>query len=148
MIQSSPFKGDAPMEVRVAVAMTLCRILISETQDHQFIELKEVGGERRFPIVIGLYEAAAIERRLKKIVDERPQTHQLLGSAIEALGGRLIKIVINDLVDHVFHAQLIIQQGERIVRVDSRPSDAIALGIFYDLPIEVAEHVLEGTSGG
>lgn len=132
----------------MAVAMALCRILISETQDHQFIELKEVGGERRFPIVIGLYEAAAIERRLKKIVDERPQTHQLLGSAIEALGGTLIKIVINDLVDHVFHAQLIIQQGKKIIEVDSRPSDAIALGIFYDLPIEVEEHVLQGTVGG
>ena len=92
----------------MAVQMELSRILISETQDYQVIYLREVDGERTFPIVIGIYEAAAIERRLKNIPIKRPQTHELLANTIDAMGGRLERIVINDLRDHTFFAQLIV----------------------------------------
>jgi len=129
--------------IDMQVRMTLSRILISETQDYQLIELREVDGERRFPIVIGLYEAAAIERRLKDVPIQRPQTHELLANTIEELGGKLEKIVINDLRDHTFYAQLVVAQHERTVEIDSRPSDAIALGIANEVPIFVAEHVLD-----
>jgi len=125
------------------VLMELSRILITETQDYQLIELREVDGERKFPIVIGLYEAAAIERRLKGVTVKRPQTHELLANTIEALGGTLSRIVINDLRDHTFFAQLIIDREGQTIEVDSRPSDAIALGIANELPIYVAEHVLD-----
>jgi len=127
----------------MGVRMELSRILITETQDYQLIELREVDGERKFPIVIGLYEAAAIERRLKNIPIQRPQTHELLAQTIEAMGGKLSRIVINDLRDHTFFAQLIIEMDGRTIEVDSRPSDAIALGIANDIPIYVEEHVLE-----
>ncbi len=127
----------------MAVAMELSRILISETQDYQVIYLREVDGERTFPIVIGLYEAAAIERRLKNLPVKRPQTHELLANTIEAMGGKLVRIVINDLRDHTFFAQLVIEVDGREVEVDSRPSDAIALGIANTVPIFVAEHVLD-----
>ena len=127
----------------MAVRMELSRILITETQDYQLIELREVDGERKFPIVIGLYEAAAIERRLKNIPIQRPQTHELLAQTIDAMGGRLAQIVINDLRDHTFFAQLVIEIEGRTIEVDSRPSDAIALGIANDVPIYVEEHVLE-----
>mgnify|MGYP006305416791 CR=1 FL=1 len=123
------------------VLMELSRILITETQDYQLIELREVDGERKFPIVIGLYEAAAIERRLKGVSVKRPQTHELLANTIEALGGTLTRIVINDLRDHTFFAQLIIDREGQTIEVDSRPSDAIALGIANEVPIYVAEHV-------
>jgi hypothetical protein len=126
----------------MAIRMELSRILITETQDYQLIELREVGGERRFPIVIGLYEAAAIERRLKNAPLKRPQTHELLAGTIEALGGKLERIVINDLREHTFFAKLVIQQDGTTIEVDSRPSDAIALGIANDVPIFVEEHVL------
>ncbi|MHC4995290.1 MAG: bifunctional nuclease family protein [Planctomycetota bacterium] len=126
----------------MAVHMELSRILITETQDYQLIELREVDGERRFPIVIGIYEAAAIERRLKNTPLPRPQTHELLASTIEALGGTLDKIVINDMHDHTFFAQLHVAQGDETIVIDSRPSDAIALGIANDVPIYVEEHVL------
>jgi bifunctional DNase/RNase len=126
-----------------AVPMELSRILISETQDYQVIYLREIDGERTFPIVIGLYEAAAIERRLKNVPLKRPQTHELLADTITAMGGKLEKIVINDLRDHTFFAQLVIRLDGQEIAVDSRPSDAIALGIANMVPIFVAEHVLE-----
>lgn len=125
------------------VQMELSRILITETQDYQLIELREIDGERKFPIVIGIIEAAAIERRLKNVPVKRPQTHELLANTIEAMGGRLERIVINDLRDHTFFATLVVDQDGRSVEIDSRPSDAIALGIAGDVPIYVAEHVLD-----
>ncbi len=126
----------------MAVRMELSRIFIREMTDMQIIELSEVEGERTFPIVIGLPEAFAIERRLKGIEIPRPQTHDLLATIIGQLGGRLKEIVINDLIDGTFFAKLIIEQDGQEIEVDSRPSDAIALGVAQDVPIYVAEHVL------
>lgn len=126
--------------------MALSRILIAEAQDYQLVELKEVDGERRLPIVIGLFEAAAIERRLKNLPLRRPLTHDLLGNVIEALGGRLARIVISDLRHDTFYARLIIEREGELVEIDSRPSDAIALGVTHDVPIFVEEHVLDATA--
>jgi len=130
----------------MAVRMELSRIFIREMSDMQIIELTEIGGDRTFPIVIGLNEAFAIERRLKSIEPPRPQTHELLASVIEHLGGQLKEIIINDLSDRTFFAKLIIEQDGVEIEVDSRPSDAIALGVAQNAPIYVAEHVLEQTS--
>lgn len=129
----------------MTVRMELSRILIREMTDMQIIELTEVGGERKFPIVIGLPEAFAIERRLKGIEIPRPQTHDLLASVIEQLGGTLKQIVISNLAEGTFFAKLVIQRNGEEIEVDSRPSDAIALGVAEDVPIYVAEHVLEQT---
>lgn len=128
------------------IQMELSRILIAETRDYQLIELREVDGERRLPIVIGLFEAAAIERRLKGIEIRRPQTHDLLARTIEAMGGRLERIIINDLRDDTFFAILSVNREGRTIEIDSRPSDAIALGIANDIPIYVEEHVLDSAS--
>jgi bifunctional DNase/RNase len=125
--------------------MELSRIFIREMTDMQIIELSEVEGDRTFPIVIGLPEAFAIERRLKGIEIPRPQTHDLLGAVIKQLGGQLKRIVINDLNDGTFFARLVVDQDGQEVEIDSRPSDAIALGVSEDVPIYVAEHVLEQT---
>jgi bifunctional DNase/RNase len=126
------------------VEMELSRILIRELNDYQLIELTEVEGDRSFPIVIGLPEAQAIERRLQGKEIKRPQTHDLLSALIDALGGRLISITINDLSDHTFFATLDIQREDgETLHIDSRPSDAIAIGIAGGVPIYVEEHVLE-----
>jgi uncharacterized protein len=143
----------------MAVRMELSRILIRELNDYQIIELREVGeddesdiaetgdnGEARrtFPIVIGLPEAQAIERRIKGITIKRPQTHDLLASVISELGGKLNSITITDLSDHTFFATLdVVKADGTTIHIDSRPSDAIALGVAGDVPIYVAEHVLE-----
>ena len=125
------------------VPMQLARIIISENDDQQIIILKEIDGARNFPIVIGITEAAAIDRRLKKRSTPRPPTHELLASVIEQLGGKVERVVINDLRDRTFYALLHIRQGEKVIQIDSRPSDAIALGIGHDVPIFVEEKVLE-----
>lgn len=129
----------------MAVLMELSRIFIREMTDMQIIELSEVDGDRTFPIVIGLPEAFAIERRLKGIEIPRPQTHDLLGAVIKNMGGTLKRIVINDLAEGTFFARLVIQLDGQEIEIDSRPSDAIALGVAEDAPIYVAEHVLEQT---
>ena len=130
----------------MSIQMELHKIIISEMQDQQIIMLKEVDGERTFPIVIGSGEAYAIDRRLKGIPTPRPLTHDLLANIIEHLGGEISQIEINDLENHTFFARIHIKQNGRTVEVDSRPSDAIALGVATSVPIYVAEHVLEQVS--
>lgn len=125
------------------VEMELSRILIRELNDYQIIELREVEGDRAFPIVIGLPEAQAIDRRLKGIEIKRPQTHDLLAHIIEKMGGTLDSISIHDLAEHTFFASLNISQNGDTLNIDCRPSDAIALGVSAGVPIFVAEHVLD-----
>jgi bifunctional DNase/RNase len=127
----------------MAVQVELKRIIITETSNQQVIYLKEVEGDRRFPIVIGTTEAEAIDRRLRGLPPARPLTHELLSDVIEKLGGKLERILINDLQDHTFFAKLVVRQNGKTVEIDSRPSDAIALGIANTVPIYVAEHVLD-----
>jgi len=126
----------------MSIQMELNKIIISEMQPEQIIVLKEVDGERRFPIVIGSGEAYAIDRRLKGKQHPRPLTHDLLADVIENLGGKIDRIEINDLQEHTFFARIHIRQNSHVVRIDSRPSDAIALGVATNVPIYVAEHVL------
>ncbi len=125
------------------VEMELCQIIIQETTEQQIIVLKERHGERAFPIVIGIAEALAIDRRLKGIQPERPLTHDLLFNVITEMDGQLERIEINDLRDHTFYAKLIINRDGQEIEIDSRPSDAIALGAANSMPIYVAEHVLK-----
>jgi len=127
----------------MSVQMELYRIVISELQEQQIIMLKEVDGERTFPILIGNSEALAIDRRLKGLPTPRPLTHDLLASLIEQLGGSIQQIEINDLENHTFFARIHIRQNGKTLEIDSRPSDAIALGIATSVPIFVAEHVLD-----
>lgn len=124
------------------VPVDLARIVIQDTSDQQIIILREHEGEREFPIVIGDAEACAIDRRLKKIKRERPMTHDLLADVIETLHGELEKIVIHDLKNHTFYARLVIRARGEVLEVDSRPSDAIALGVASETPIFVSDHVL------
>jgi len=125
------------------VRMELSRILITELGDEQVIFLKEKDGPRTFPILIGINEALAIDRRIKGVTPPRPMTHDLLAGVIRAMGGVLEKIVIRDLKEHTFFAALHIRTDGKVVEIDSRPSDAIALGAAMDTPIYVASRVLD-----
>ena len=124
----------------------LSRIIINEMSDQQGIVLKERHGDRSFPIVIGIVEIFAIDRRLKGIEPVRPMTHDLLANIIEDLGAKIEKIVISDLRHHVFYATLHLSLNGRTIEIDSRPSDAIALGAASNAPIYVADHVFEQAS--
>lgn len=125
------------------VPMELSRILITELGDQQVIFLRETEGDRSFPIMIGTNEALAIDRRLKGQETPRPMTHELLANTIDALGGTIERIVITDIREHTFIATLFISRNGETIEVDSRPSDAIALGAAFSTPIYVAEEVLD-----
>ena len=124
----------------------LSRIIINEMSDQQVVVLKERHGDRSFPIVIGIVEIFAIDRRLKGIKPARPMTHDLLANVIENLGAKIEKIVINDLRHHVFYARIHLSLNGRTIEIDSRPSDAIALGAAMSAPIYVEDHVFEQAS--
>ena len=139
----------------MAVRMELSRILIRELSDFQLIELREVaepgetleGEARSFPIVIGLPEAQAIDRRLRGLPIDRPQTHDLLASIITALGAELERITITDLSESTFFAELTVRKADgEVIQIDSRPSDAIALGVASDTPIYAAEEVIDSAT--
>ena len=106
--------------------------------------LKEVDGERQFPILIGIFEATSIDRRVKDIQRPRPLTHDLLVGIVETLGGELDSVVISELKEHTYYANLRIRYEGEIIEVDARPSDAIAVAVTCDptLPIYVEEEVL------
>jgi bifunctional DNase/RNase len=127
--------------------MELKRIIISEVHDQQVIMLKEVEGDRSFPIVIGIFEATSIDRRVKGMPSPRPLTHDLVASVIDHLGGDLQDIFISDLREHTYFAKLRIRKEGELVEVDCRPSDAIALAVTAKVPIYVAEDVLGEASG-
>lgn len=126
--------------------MELKRIIISEVHEQQIIVLREVDGERSFPIVIGIFEAVSINRRVKNEVPPRPLTHDLIVSVIDQLGGDLQDIVISDLQDHTYFAKLRVRREGELIEIDCRPSDAIAVAVTAKVPIWVAEDVLAETA--
>ncbi len=95
------------------------------------------------PIWIGIFEADSIVRQLQNIEPPRPMTYELMKSIIENMGARLEKVVINDLRDSTYYAELHILQGNNLIVIDSRPSDAINLALRFDAPVFVEEEVLE-----
>ena len=128
--------------------MELSRIIISEINGQNIIYLRELDGERVFPILIGVFEATSINRKFTEESPPRPLTHDLLKNSIEELGGEVEDIIITNLMDHTYFAVIRVRQDEEIVEIDSRPSDAIALAVQFDppRPIFVNEDVLEQAS--
>ena len=131
------------------VRMELARIIINDIADQYLIYLREVDGDRIFPILIGLFEATSINRRFTEEPPPRPLTHDLLKNTIEELGGEAEDVVVNNLMDHTYYAVIRVRQDGELVEIDSRPSDAIALAVHYDppLPIYVNEDVLNDVLG-
>jgi uncharacterized protein len=132
------------------VQMQLARIIISEISDNQIIYLKEVGGERQFPILIGVFEATSIDRRVRgDYRPPRPLTHDLIVATAEALGAEVDSVVISELRDSTYYAHLRLKRDGEVVEIDARPSDAVAVAVTFDppLPIYVAEEVLREAMG-
>ncbi|QDV24448.1 bifunctional nuclease family protein [Aureliella helgolandensis] len=130
----------------MSVQMQLARIIISEISDNQVIYLQEIDGERQFPILIGIFEATSIDRRVKEgFTPPRPLTHDLLVSVAESLGAVVESVKISELHEHTYFAKLQLRKGDELIEVDARPSDAIAVAVTFSppLPIYVEETVLE-----
>src|SRR3954462_1857287 len=128
-------------EAAVPVLMALKRIVINEVHDQQVVMLREVDGDRSFPIVIGIFEATSIDRRVKNINSPRPLTHDLLCNIVEQLGGELQDIYISELREHTYFAKLRIRKDGELIEIDCRPSDALAVAVTARVPIYVAEDV-------
>lgn len=118
-------------------------IRVNMTNYKRVVMLKEKTAQRYLPIWIGHFEADAIAIPMQNVPVSRPLTHDLLGSVVTALGGKVTQVVINELADETFFAKLIIDANGRHVEVDSRPSDAIALAIRAKVPIYVEDAVLD-----
>lgn len=127
------------------IKMSLARIVIVDSEDEKMsmIVLREVDGERAFPILIGVHEAYAIDRRLKGIVVQRPLTHDLVERMIEQLDCQMERIVISELRDSTFYAKIVLRRDGELVEIDSRPSDAIAIGAGTPTPIFVDDSILK-----
>lgn len=99
--------------------------------------------DRILPICIGPVEAAAIGKALSDEKDSRPMTHSLICTVIGTLGGKLLRVCIPRVKGTIFYASLHIQQGDSLLKVDARPSDAIAIALRMDVPVYVSESVME-----
>lgn len=125
------------------IPVSLARIIINERSDQQYIYLKEKEGNRSFPIIIGIYEAAAIDRYLKNFITPRPLTHDLVFNVFDGLGAELKAITVTELKNDTFYAVLEVQKNGTTYEIDSRPSDAITLSIRAKCPIYVSQAVMD-----
>ncbi|RUA34057.1 MAG: hypothetical protein DSY77_07085 [Bacteroidetes bacterium] len=115
----------------------------SQSQSGSFaLVLGETPGGRRLPIIIGMFEAQAIAIEIEKIVPNRPMTHDLFKSFAHSFNYEVKEIVISDLKEGVFFAKIVCDNGMETVEIDSRPSDAIAIGIRFDAPIYTYEKIM------
>jgi len=104
--------------------------------------LGEVDGKRRLPIIIGGFEAQAIAIELEKMKPARPLTHDLLKRVSDAYGIRINEVIINKFFEGVFYAQLICDDGKKVMEIDSRTSDAVALALRFNCPIYTFESIM------
>jgi bifunctional DNase/RNase len=136
----TPAEGDF-------VDVMMSRIVLTEESDRQYIYLRELEGQRAFPIVIGNHEAHEIARVVKGLRHRRPLTHELLHRSLAALGASLIGVDIVRLERDTFFARLRLRRSDgALADVDSRPSDAIALALRARCPLRVARAVLDAAA--
>ena len=126
------------------IEVELSKIIIDEEKQEQVIVLKEKGGSRMLPIVIGLSEAASIRMEVNGFSPPRPLTHDLIKSLIDTFSATLRTVIIDKLINGTFHTKLhfITKDGEQKI-VDARPSDSIAIALRTNSPIFVQEEVFE-----
>lgn len=116
----------------------------SVTQSHNYaVVLGEENGKRRLPIVIGGFEAQAIAVALENMTPNRPLTHDLFKNTLDAYDINLKEVVINNLLDGIFYAQLICEQDGNVMQIDARTSDAISMAVRYGCPIYTFEFIMD-----
>jgi len=130
------------------IEMVVESVRVHMLSSRHVVILKETGRERYLPIWIGPWEASAIAMRLQGLTPDRPLTHDLFASALEALDCRVTRVVIADLADETFHARLYLEREGHVGEVDARPSDALALAVRVGAPIFAAPSVLDQAALG
>jgi bifunctional DNase/RNase len=134
------------------IEMVVESVRVHMLSSRHVVILKETGRERYLPIWIGSWEASAIAMKLQGLTPERPLTHDLFASALEAIDARVDRVVISDLADETFHARLYVSRDGHEGEIDARPSDALALAVRTGAPIFAMPSVLDqaglGADGG
>lgn len=125
------------------VAMSIKGLMLDPVSNSPIVVLKDEADKFFLPIWVGIFEANAIALQLENVTTPRPMTHDLLRNMISELDAQVTRIVINDLRDSTFFAQIRLLIGGKTLELDARPSDAIALALRTEAPIFVAQSVLE-----
>jgi bifunctional DNase/RNase len=121
-------------------------IRVSLVSPQRLIILKDIDQERFLPIWIGPFEAEAITIKLQDVDVKRPLTHDLLNKFISELGATVSHVLVNELRNDTYYARIIVSVDDKHLEIDSRPSDAMALAVRAQVPIFVAEEVMEKAS--
>jgi hypothetical protein len=125
------------------IEMKIKGLMIDPISNMPIIILRDPKSNAVLPIWVGIFEANAIALQIEKVVTPRPMTHDLLKNILTGMQAQVEKIVITELKDNTFYALVYLRQAERVLPVDSRPSDAIALALRTDSPIFVESDVIE-----
>jgi len=125
------------------VEMKIRGLMMDPVTNMPIVVLKDVGSEAVLPIWVGVYEANAIALEIEKVTTPRPMTHDLIKNLLLGLDTHVHKVVVNELRDDTFFAVIWMERDGKIISLDSRPSDALALALRLDCPIYVDEEVLK-----
>jgi uncharacterized protein len=131
--------GEVPMEVE----MRIRGLLMDPVTNTPIVILKDANSDTVLPIWVGVYEANAIALEIEKVSTPRPMTHDLIKNVLSGLDAHVHKVVVTELKEDTFYAVIWMEREGRVISVDSRPSDALALALRVDCPIFVEEEVLK-----
>jgi bifunctional DNase/RNase len=127
------------------VEMKIRGLMMDPVTNMPIVILKDVNGNAILPIWVGIYEANAIALEIEKVSTPRPMTHDLIRSLLAGLETGIQKVVVNELKDDTFFAVIWLEKDGRLISVDSRPSDALAIALRLDCPIYVDDSVLNSS---
>jgi len=127
------------------VEMKIRGLMMDPVTNMPIVILKDVNGDSVLPIWVGIYEANAIALEIEKVTTPRPMTHDLIKNLLTGLDTRVHKVVVNELREDTFYAVIWLERDGRIISVDSRPSDALAIALRLDCPIFVEDEVLKSS---
>src|SRR5436190_4275028 len=125
------------------VEMKIRGLMMDPVTNMPIVILKDVGTDTVLPIWVGIYEANAIALEIEKVSTPRPMTHDLIKNVLVGLDANVHKVVVTELRDDTFFAVIWLEKEGRVISIDSRPSDALALALRMDCPIFVEEQVLK-----
>ena len=129
------------------VEMKIRGLMMDPMSNMPIVVLKDLTGDSVLPIWVGIYEANAIALEIEKVTTPRPMTHDLIKVLLMGLDTSVSKVVVSELKDDTFYAQIWLERNGKQISVDSRPSDALALALRHDCPIYVDEKVLQSSRG-
>ena len=125
------------------IEMKIKGLIVDPISNMPIVVLKDVNSNRILPIWIGVFEANAIALQIEKIPTPRPMTHDLIKNILNTFNIEIQKIVVNQIKDNTFYALIYCKYNDKILTIDSRPSDAIAIALRVNAPIYVTEEVME-----